>query len=40
MNEALRYPELSEDMKARGFGAMLRIFWARGDYRLGNHWQW
>ena len=26
MSEALRYPELSEDMKARGFGAMLRIF--------------
>ena len=26
MNEALRYPELSEDMKARGFRAMLRIF--------------
>ena len=26
MREALRYPELSEELKARGFGAMLRIF--------------
>ena len=26
MSQALRYPELSEDLKARGFGAMMRIF--------------
>ena len=26
MSEAQRYPELSEDLKARGLGAMLRIF--------------
>ena len=26
MSEALRYPELSKELKARGFGAMLRIF--------------
>ena len=26
MSEAMRYPELSDELKARGFGAMLRIF--------------
>ena len=26
MSEAMRYPQLSEELKARGFGAMLRIF--------------
>ena len=26
MGEAMRYPQLSEELKARGFGAMLRIF--------------
>ena len=26
MSEAMRYPALSEELKARGFGAMLRIF--------------
>ena len=26
MSQALRYPELSEDLKARGFSAMMRIF--------------
>ena len=26
MSEAMRYPELSDELKARGFGAILRIF--------------
>ena len=26
MSEAMRYPELSDELKVRGFGAILRIF--------------